>query len=73
LRQCSRKAANVRLVRLVDVSMARSDRSDARLLWYIPSADESGVAGVDPASGALVRRFRLPGGGSASDAAFDPK
>ncbi|HXD20688.1 MAG TPA: LamG-like jellyroll fold domain-containing protein [Vicinamibacterales bacterium] len=67
------QAANVRLVRLVDVSMARSDRSDARLLWYIPSADESGVAGVDPASGALVRRFRLPGGGSASDAAFDPK
>ncbi|HYS25277.1 MAG TPA: LamG-like jellyroll fold domain-containing protein [Vicinamibacterales bacterium] len=67
------QAADIRVVPLVDVSMARRDRSDARLLSYITSADESGVAGIDPASGALVRRFRLPGGGSASDVAFDPK
>ena len=66
-------AANVRMVPLADVSTARSARSDARLLSYITAADESGVIGVDPASGAVVSRFRLPGGGTASDATLDSK
>jgi hypothetical protein len=60
-------------VSLAEVSTARSTRSDARLLSYITAADEYGVVGVDAASGAVVSRFQLPGGGTASDATLDSK
>ncbi|HEY3160579.1 MAG TPA: LamG-like jellyroll fold domain-containing protein [Vicinamibacterales bacterium] len=66
-------AATVRIVSLTEVSTARSARSDARLLSYITAADEYGVVGVDAASGAVVSRFQLPGGGTASDATLDSK
>ena len=71
-------AAKVRVVSLAAVSAGRSERFDARLLSYITLSyitlrDEPGVVGVDPASGNVVRRYRLPGGGGASDVTFDPK
>jgi DNA-binding beta-propeller fold protein YncE len=39
----------------------------------ITSDDEAGVVGVDPASGNVVRRYRLRGGGTTSEVTFDAK
>jgi YVTN family beta-propeller protein len=67
-------AASVRVVPLADASsVARTDRTDARRLSYITGEDGSSVVGVDPLTGRVVRQFRLPGGGTASDATLDSK
>ena len=66
-------ASNVRVVPLADLSAARALRPDARVLSYITVADESGVVGIDPASGGVVSRFALPAGSTASDVTFDSK
>ena len=66
-------ASNVRIVPLADVSAAQALRPDARDLSYITMADESGVVGIDPASGGVVRRFALPAGSTAGDVTFDPR
>jgi YVTN family beta-propeller protein len=70
-------ASHVRIVPLADVAATRTERADAQRLTYMTldggEGVEPGVLAVDPSSGGVVRRFRLPGGGTASDAAFDAK
>ena len=55
---------------------AKATALTARQLSYVivPGNNEvpAGVIAIDPESRAVVRRFRIPGGGSPRDAVFDP-
>jgi YVTN family beta-propeller protein len=69
--------ASLRALSSVSLAGAANDSAlPARQLSYVPVAGSSefpaGVVAVDAETGTVVRRFRLPGGGSPHGVVFDP-